>query len=166
MENTNKVKDKIQQVEQNENIFNALKNENNKNFFYYLSMLNLEKNGNTLILSSIHHYYYDFNEIKKVKTIIQGKELNKLSDIDKFFKNIIKVLSPDSNFIGCFRDNKIHKDNILKRLKITDWLINKLYDKPNYYLSRKKIIKLLNKHNLKIMDITELDNMTYFYVKK
>jgi len=166
MENTNKVKDKIQQVEQNENIFKTLINENNYNFLYYLSTLNLEKDLNTLVLSSIHHYYYDFNEIKKIKTLIQCKELNKISDIDKFFKNIINVLSPNSNFIGCFRDNKIYKDNILKRLKITDWLINKLHDKPNYYLSRKKVIKLLNNHDLKIIDITELDNITYFYVKK
>jgi len=36
----------------------------NRNFSYYVGMLNIEEDSNVLIISPVHHYYYNFNEIK------------------------------------------------------------------------------------------------------
>lgn len=146
--------------------FRSLIKENGKNFYYYLTMISLDKDPDPLILSPLHHYYYDLSEIKNVKTIIQIKELNKISDLNKFLNNIVKVISPDTNFVGCFKDDKIYGTNILRSTKFTDWLFGNFESKPNHYMSRQKVMNILTKYEFNIMDITEFDNMTYFYAKK
>jgi len=145
--------------------FENLKKEKGSNFFYYINMLNLGEDE-PLILSPIHHYYYDFEDLKNIKTIIQIKELNKISNLKKFFGNVSKILSPGTNFIGCFKDNKIYRNNIIRSFPGINWLLNNLGYKPNNYLSRNKVMTILNKYNLQIIDITEFDTLTYFYVKK
>jgi hypothetical protein len=165
MSNTSGIKEMIRNFDKNDATYRTAFNTNGENFFYYLNMLNLNDEDNTIILSSVHHYYYDFNELRKVKNIIQVKELNKVTDINKFLGNVKKVLSPTANFIGCFRDNKIYKDNVFKKIPIIDWAINKMALKTNHYLSRKRVLKLFDNHNFKIIDITELGNITYFHIK-
>jgi hypothetical protein len=161
----NREKAIIWKVDKNNSIFKNLKDENGKNFFYYLNMLNLENDPNSLILSSIHHYYYNVDDLKKVSTIIQVKELNNISDIHKFFKSIVSVLSSNTNLIGCFQDNNIYKNNIFGLSWMTNWILNMIDGKSSHYMSRKKVINILLKYKLEILDITEFDNLTYFYVK-
>lgn len=158
-------KEGIENTEKQNIVFKNLLRENGGNFFYYMNMINLEKED-PLILSPIHHYYYDYNELKKVKTIIQIKELNKVSDIKKFLSNVSHVLTPGTNFIGCFKDNKIHKSYIQYNSKTINWILTKINSNVQHYLSRKKVIDLLNKYNLEIVDMTEFDLLTYFYVKR
>ena len=127
-------------------------------------MMNIEEDPNLLILSPIHHYYYDFDEIKNVKTLIHIKELNKISNISKFLTNIDHILSKNANFIGCFRDNKLFYDSFGNGF--INWLISQFDYKENHFLSRKKIINLFKKHRFEIIDITIFEGLTYFCVKK
>jgi hypothetical protein len=135
------------------------------NFSYYLQTLNLDDDSDVLILSPVHHYYYNFDEIKNVRTLVHTKELNKISDLKKFINNTVHVLSKDSKFIGCFEDNEIHK-NALYKNQIIYWLTHCLDVVIYRSLSRKKIIKLFLKHNFKFIDISEVAGLTYFCVKK
>jgi hypothetical protein len=153
-------------VDRQKEIYQNLVHERGDNFFYYMNMLNLEKDEDPLILSAIHHYYYDYNELKNIKTIIQIKDLNSVSDIKKFLGNVSQVLTSNTNFIGCFKDNEIHKGNLLNSSRTINWIFNKLNFKVEHYLSRKKVIDLLTKYDLSIVDITEFDNLTYFYAKR
>ena len=141
-------------------------NEDGKEFFNYITMLNL-KNGQTLIvLPSAQYYYYDHEELRKVKMLVQVKELNKLSDINKFFTNLNNVISDNTKLIGCFKDNNIFKDIIFQRNDFVNWLVNKMNVKPNHFLSQRKVIKLFQKYNLKIVDISVIEGLTYFCVRK
>ena len=55
-------------------------NEDCKNFGEYLEKLGLSGDSNLLILSSMHHYYYDAEEMINVKTVINLKELNQIKE--------------------------------------------------------------------------------------
>lgn len=133
---------------------------------YYVSMLNIKDDSNTLILSPVHHYYYNIDEIKDVRTLIHTKELNKVSDLKRFMNNTLHVLSKDSMFIGCFRDNKI-RQNIFYRNRVFYWFNNILDGNAIYrYMSRTMVIKMFMKLKLDIIDMSEVDGITYFCVKK
>jgi len=83
-----------------------LASESNDNLINYLEWLGLDKDPNIVVLSSFHHYYYEFEDMKNVKTVVNLIHLNKIKDIRSFFRSICNILSPKSNFIGYFIDSK------------------------------------------------------------
>lgn len=146
-------------------LFETLSSEGGENFFHYVNWLGLAKDPNLMILSSIHHYYYDFNDLKGVKTIINLKQLNQINHIDAFLKNIFRVLPPKANFIGCFNDNKIHSGIAVpfyQSFKFLNSVITLIDSKTDRFMSRKDVIKLLESHEFRIVDMTEINKITYF----
>jgi len=151
--------------DQNSAVFDSLLAEGGENFFHYISWLGLGKDPNLMILSSIHHYYYDFNELKGVRTLINLKPLNQINHIDNFLKNVYRVLPQKSNFVGCFKDNKIHSGLAMpfyQSFRFLNSLINMIDSKSERFMSRKDVIKRLEVHDFSIIDMTEISKVTYF----
>jgi hypothetical protein len=146
-------------------LFDSLVSEGGENFFHYINWLGLSKDPNLMILSSIHHYYYDFNDLKGVRTLINLKELNQINHADTFLNNVFRVLPPKASFIGCFKDNKIHSGiavPLYQSFKFLNNLINIIDSKTDRFMSRRDVIKLLESHNFRIVDMTEINKITYF----
>ncbi len=141
-----------------------LSKEVNTNFSIYLNMMKI-KNNDVLVLSPINHYYYNFDELSNVKTLVHTKEFNKIHNIHKFLSDVSRVLSNKSTFIGCFEDNKIRK-TVTHFDKILFWFLNFSEMNGRKYLSRKMMLKLFLKYGFKVVDITEIGRYTYFCVKK
>jgi hypothetical protein len=160
-------RDKNVSMDENQNnpVFDSLLAEGGENFFHYINWLGLSKDPNLMILSSIHHYYYDFNDLKGVKTLINLKKLNQISHIDTFLNNVFHVLPPKAKFVGCFMDNKIRTGISLpfyRSFRLLNGLVNLIDSKTDRFMSRKNVIKLLESHDFRIVDITEINNITYF----
>jgi hypothetical protein len=150
---------------QNNPVFDNLLAEGGENFYHYITWLGLAKDPNLMILSSIHHYYYDFNDLKGVKTLINLKRFNQINHIDTFLGNVFRVLPSKANFIGCFKDNKIHSGIAVpfyQSFKFLNSLINIFDSKSERFMTRKDVIRLLESHDFKIVDMTEISNITYF----
>ena len=164
--NSSLVKDTTSMDEnQNNPVFNNLAAEGGENFFHYINWLGLAKDPNLMVLSSIHHYYYDFNDLKGVKTLINLKQLNQISHIDGFLNNVFRVLPPKANFVGCFKDNKIHSGIAVpfyQSFKFLNGLINIIDSKTDKFMSRRDVIRLLENHSFRIVDMTEISNITFF----
>jgi hypothetical protein len=159
--------DKNVSMDENQNnpVFESLLAEGGENFFHYINWLGLAKDPNLMILSSIHHYYYDFNDLKGVKTIINLKKFNQINHIDAFLGNVFHVLPPKAMFVGCFMDNKIRSGIALpfyRSFRFLNRLINIIDSKTDRFMSRKDVIKLLESHDFRIVDMTEISNITYF----
>jgi hypothetical protein len=151
--------------DQNNPVFESLLAEGGENFFHYINWLGLAKDPNLMILSSIHHYYYDFNDLKGVKTLINLKRFNQISHIDTFLNNVFRVLPSKANFVGCFKDNKIHSGIAVpfyQSFKFLNGLINMIDSKTERFMTRKDVIKLLESHDFRIVDMTEISSITYF----
>ena len=149
-------------------IFKTLVAEGGENFFHYIDWLGLAKDPNLMILSSLHHYYYDFNDLRGVKTLINLKTLNHINHIDSFLNNIFRVLPPKANFIGSFKDNKIHigaATPIYQSFRFLNRLINILDAKTDKFMSRKNVLKILEARGFRVVDMTEINGMTYFYTQ-
>ena len=150
---------------QNNPVFDNLLAEGGENFYHYITWLGLAKDPNLMILSSIHHYYYDFNDLKGVKTLINLKRFNQINHIDTFLGNVFRVLPSKANFVGCFKDNKIHSGIAVpfyQSFKFLNSLINIFDSKSERFMTRKDVIRLLESHDFKIVDMTEISNVTYF----
>ena len=146
-------------------VLEGLAAEGGENFYHYINWLGLSKDPNLMILSSIHHYYYDFNDLKGVKTLINLKQLKQVNHLDSFLNNVYRVLPAKANFIGCFKDNKIRRGIAVpfyQSFKFLNGLINVIDSKTDRFMSRKYVIKLLESHKFKIVDMTEIGSLTYF----
>ena len=77
--------------------------EDGGSFFNYLKDLGLSRENNLVVLSSRHHYFYDEDELKNVRTLINLRKLNLIKYLDEFLFSLVQVLPPDTKFLGCFQ---------------------------------------------------------------
>ena len=75
-------------------IANMMISEGNTNFKNYIEWLGLARDPKLVVLSSIHHYYYDAEEMKNIKTVVNLKELNYIKDISSFLHSMFSLTLP------------------------------------------------------------------------
>ena len=164
-------------------VLRTLTNEEGENFANYIEQLGLAKDPDLVVLSSLHHYYYDAEEMINVKTVVNLKELNQVKQLKDFLHSIFHILPPDCNLIGCFVNNKKqsgfilntspsdsyykrNSDDIENGIASSSPFLNMIYNmidsKTNKYMSERSVSLLLEEHGFKVLDMTENDGLTYF----
>jgi len=139
--------------------------EDGDNFFRYLKDLGLSRENNIVVLSSRHHYFYDENELKNVSTLINLRKLNRIKYLEEFLYTLVQVLPPDTKFLGCFSDFEVSEKSEtafvrpIKRLKLK---ISSLYSGNEKMLNRNKVSEILESFGFKIIDMTDMNGLTYF----
>jgi hypothetical protein len=172
---------------ENNHIFETMAAEGCEHFVNYIEWLGLAKDPNLVILSSIYHYYYDAEEMKNVKTVVNLKELNQIKQINSFLHSIFHILPLKSNFIGCFIDNKkingyalrnnsssyykkrsfdAIENSIVSRIPFLNMIYSMIDSRTNKYMSKKNVSLLLKDHGFKVLDMTELNGLIYFHSQK
>ena len=167
----------------NNPVLRTFTNEEGGNFVNYIEQLDLIKDPNMVVLSSLHHYYYDAEEMISVKTVINLKELNQVKQLKDFLHSIFHILPAGCNLIGCFVNNKKQsgfvlntspsdsyyrrnsdaiENGIASRSPFLNMLYNMIDSKTNKYMSERSVSMLLGEHGFKVLDMTELDGLTYF----
>ena len=142
-------------------VMNDLIAEGGENFLNYLEWHGLTNEDNMLVLSSKRHYYYDPNELRNITTLINVKKLNLIKHLDAFLQSVEYVLSPESNFIGCFSDWKTQK-GIGLTSRMYKGFINFIDSKIDVDYDKRDVSKLLESHGFRVMDMTEINGLTYF----
>lgn len=143
----------------------SLTAEGGKNFSRYLKRFNLFKEQDILILSPNAHFYYDENELKSVRTFIILKKLNLIKDLDTFLNTVSHLLPANVNFIGCFSDTKAFKWNGFIS-DLSTRFTNILDSRTDRYLDKGEVKELLEKYSFNIVDMTEINGLTFFYSQK
>ena len=95
--------------------FELLSTEGGESFFNYIDWLGLAKDPNLLVLSSMHHYYYDVDDLKDIRTVVNLMPLNQIKQIKGFFHSIYHLIPHKCYFVGCFADHKKHFGYIFRR---------------------------------------------------
>ena len=75
--------------------------EGGEDFYNYINSIWFEIDPYLIVLSSRRGYYYDVQEMKNLKTVINLKELNKIKQIKSLFKSYLHFLPYRCNFVGC-----------------------------------------------------------------
>jgi hypothetical protein len=142
-------------------VSDKLVSEVDENFMNYLRWNGLANEDNLLVLSSTLHYYYDYEELKEVTTIINLKRLNLIKHLDDFLHTLYDGLSPKANFVGCFADSKTQKD-VSTTTRLYKRFLNFLDAKIDVEIDAKDFSRLLESHGFKVIDMTEINGLTYF----
>ena len=134
-------------------------------FLEYLKWLGLAYEPDMLVLSSRHHFFYDQNDVKGVKVLVNLKKLNNIKHLDSFLHILYRVLPSGANFIGCFKETRNHKRNgahLLSTTLMYKKFIDFLDNKTDRIMSKGNVEELLDSHGFKVVDMTEINGITYF----
>ncbi|MBN2862263.1 MAG: hypothetical protein JXN62_03815 [Bacteroidales bacterium] len=164
-----------------------LTSEGRTNFLHYIEWLGLDKDPRMIVISSVHHFYYDSGDMRDVRTLINLKELNQIRNIESFIYSIYSIMPHGSFLIGCFRDNKIlngfslrgnlkdkhalnSSENINNGIFSGIPFLNMIYSlldaRTNNNLSRKSVTGMLETRGFKVIDITDFPDQTLFCAKR
>lgn len=165
----------------------ALFAEGGLNFYNYIRRLGLESDPDIVVISSMRHFYYDAEEMIKVKALVNLTELNQVKRIVDFLHTCYQIIPQESYLIGCFVDNKKIpryrlRNNPASTMFKKDFdpiesgivsavpFINRLYSimdsRTNTFMSRSSISFLLEDYGFKVLDMTEQNELTYFQAQK
>lgn len=137
-------------------------------FYSYLRKIGLSREPNLMVLSSKHHYYYDENDLKEIRTLVNLKRLNLVRHPETFLNNLARILPRGANFVGCFFDSKdLRKsgNHFFQTSRLLNRVVNLLDSKTDRTLDSKSVTQMLESHGFKIVDMTIIDGTTYFNAK-
>jgi hypothetical protein len=156
-------------------------------FYNYLAQQDLAAETGMLVIPSNRHFFYDAEDMRKVKTVVSLKQLNHIREMKEFLKTIADLLPQKSNFIGCFIDNKTqsgfsdkydnlpgqelekseaYENGIESRIPFINRMYSFIDSRTNRYLTRRSVKNLLEECGLQVVEMTNLHGMTYFYTQK
>jgi hypothetical protein len=138
--------------------------EDTGNFIDYLEWQGLTDKRNTLVLPSRFHYYYDSEDLKNIKTVVNLRKLNLIKNLNNFFNNISMILPKKTDFIGCFADSGNTSGENLS-LRVYKKFINFLDSRTDMDLNKRGIARLFFANGLEIVDMTEINGLTYFRLR-
>lgn len=121
---------------------------------------------NRLLFVSKKFYYYNEQDLKNIKTVIFIQKFNDIKHLDDMIENLYKILKNYNIICGRFVDSRADKVNLPTYQKLFNMFSDFLSIKPNKSLSSKQLTAYFNAYNFKIVDMTEINNITYFYAKK
>jgi hypothetical protein len=141
--------------------------EGGDDLFKYLTWTGLAKEPNLMVLSSMHHYYYDHKDMAGIKTLINLKKLNQVKHLESFLHTLFRILPSKAYFVGCFKNNKQHRKgaSFYNSGKFFTGIVNIFNLKSERALSKKGVNQLMEEYGFKVIDITDLNGMTFFWAQ-
>ena len=141
--------------------------EGGNDFFHYLTWLGLAKEPNLMVLSSMHHYYYDYNDLKGIRALVNLKKLNQVVHLESFLHTLYRILPCQAHFIGCFKSSSHNgiKSSFHISAKFFTGIINVFDSRTDRSLSKNIVTKLLEDHGFSVNDFTDINGTTYFWAQ-
>jgi len=141
--------------------------EGGDDFSQYLNLTGLAGEHNSMVISSMHHYYYDYNDLKGIRTLINLKQLNQVTHLESFLHTLYRILPCQANFVGCFKNsnNNDRKRSVLRPAGFFNRVASIFDSGMDRNLSATGIPKLLEEHGFKLIDLTEINGRTYFWAR-
>lgn len=168
-------------------LFDELDIEVRQSLIDYLDRMNLIKESGMLVIPSSRHYFYDAEDMKGIRTVITLRQLNHIREVKDFLKQITGLLPMNSNFIGCFSDNRTqnafadnsgnlpkqmsekaeaYENGIESRIPFINRMYSFIDSRTNRYLTRRSVTNLLKEAGLELVGMTEINGLTYFHTQK
>jgi hypothetical protein len=146
---------------------NAILSEGGNDFYQYVKLTGLAKEPNLMVLSSLHHYYYDHDDLRGIQAIVNIKRLNQIKHLESFLHTLYRIMPSKAYFVGCFRHygSKGRKVSFSQSARFLSGLMN-IFDPGNErIISKKDAVRLLEGHGFRVMDMTSMNGISYFWAQ-
>lgn len=155
------------EVSKSSSVLEYMISEGGNDFYNYLSWIGLSGETNIMVLSSMHHYYYDHNDLKSIGLLVNMKKLNQVVHLESFLHTLFRILPCKSNFVGCFCRTKEETGKSLRHrpIKFFHGLVSGNGCGAGRILTKESITKLLESNSFILNDLTEINGMTYFWAQ-
>ena len=80
--------------------------EGGDDLFKYLTWTGLVKEPNLMVLSSMHHYYYDHKDMAGIKTLVSLKKLNQVKHLESFLHTLFRILPSKGIFCRVLQEQQ------------------------------------------------------------
>jgi hypothetical protein len=172
---------------ENNPLFEKFAAESFESFYNYVVWLGLANDPDSIILPSANHFYYDAEDLKDIRTVFNLRQLNNIKQIREHLNTIYSVIPDKCFYIGFFIERKNQNDLLSFKNKTRDKIanndesdkkgitssipfINLIYNimdsRFNRLMTKRGVTLLLENAGLKVLDITELNGITYFCTQK
>jgi hypothetical protein len=105
------------------------------NFTRFMKSRGLSNEPNMVVLSSRDSFSFVESELRNARVLINLKKLNLIKHLDLFLNSLVRLLPPDTSFVGYFQDDRIRRD---------------------------EVAGLLEKNGFRTLDMQEMNGLTYF----
>jgi len=131
------------------------------NFFRFLKSLGISGEQNLVVLSPKGNYSCNEHELKNVRVLINLRKLNLIKHLDLFLNTLVRILPPDTSFIGYFSDKK-NVNRSLNKLWLLNCHFNLFSTRKNHIMNRDEVMELLGKNGFKTLIMKEMNGFIYF----
>jgi len=141
--------------------------EGGEDFFQYLTWIGLAKEQDLMVLSSVQHYHYDHNDLLGIKALVNLKKLNQIRHPDSFLHTLFRIMPSNAYFAGYFKSNPkgARRSKFSRALRFLCGLVKHLNPGHETCISRKIAKGLLEGNGFKVLDMTEINGITYFWAQ-
>ena len=130
------------------------------NLYTYIKTNKLKK----ILFLSTKSYFYEADELLKIKSIVFLKKLNDIIHLDRIIENVYHSAPVDTIICGSFINTEIAEVGHYR--KLFEMMYNFLVLNGNRTLSLKRVISYLTAYNFKLLNVSEINGVTYFHAKK
>ena len=144
----------------------TLISEGGLNFFRYLKKRGMSGETDLIVLSSKSHYYYDENDLKRVRVLVNLRKLNVIKHLDMFLNTLVKILPPETSFIGYFADHKVTRENgnqVSRFERFYSRINNFLGGKTDRNMNTNEVREILERNGFDVVNMTTMSGLTYFH---
>jgi hypothetical protein len=89
--------------------------------------------------------------------------------LDEFLFSLVQILPSDTNFLGCFSDCRLSETtraSFLHPIKLLRRTINIIDSNGERTMNKASVSEVMESYGFKIINMTEMDGMTYFCAQK
>jgi len=136
-------------------------------FYNYLSWIGLSREPNIMVISSLHHYYYDHNDLKGIGMLVNMKQLNQVTHLESFLHTLFRILPCKSHFVGCFCRTKEDTGKTFRQrpVKFFQGLLSGNRCGKGRTMTKEDISKLLENNGFILNDLTDINGMAYIWAQ-
>lgn len=156
-------------------------------FSTFLAGLDPAVESGLLVIPRKNHYFYDSEEMKRVKTLVNLMKLNNVRELKGFVRKLSELLPRQANFVGCFVDDTARNRFSLKNQDTSGMsseipesfevgiesripFVNRIYGfidaRTDRHLTRRSVANLLYEFGFQALVMKELNGVTYFHSRK
>ena len=143
----------------------TLISEGGVNLFRYLKKRGISGETDLIVLSAKSHYFYDESDLKRVRVLVNLRKLNVIKHLEMFLNTLVKILPPDTSFVGYFSDtNARAKNSFSSRLSRLYGRVNNLLDgKTDRKMNTNDVRGMLERNGFEVVNMTTISGQTYFH---